>query len=90
MLPEDLGRLKPEMATWERDLKAIEAGYGENVLNLTLASAYLRKLLGNVNVARLLLASHADIYAEFEKVATADTLSASQLPAAATELFIFY
>jgi hypothetical protein len=43
------------------------------VLQLTLASAYIRKLLANAPVARLLRSRHADLYAEFEKLAATAT-----------------
>jgi len=74
MLPEDLGRLKQEMATLERDLKAIEAGYGDNVLNLTLARAYVRKLLTNPAVASFLSTHYADIFAEFTALVATESL----------------
>ncbi len=51
-----------------------QLGYGQNVLHLTLASAYIRKLLENGNVAGLLKASHADIFGEFEKIAALEAL----------------
>ena len=72
--PENIARMEEEMQMLERDFKAVEKGYGENVLHLTLAGAYIRKLLGNANVAGYLLVSHADIYAEFEKIAASGAL----------------
>ena len=36
---ETIARMEQEMVILERDLKAIESGYGENMLNLTLARA---------------------------------------------------
>jgi hypothetical protein len=87
--PENTGRMKQEMETLERDLKAIEAGYWENVLNLTLASAYIRKLLDNVIVARFLKAGHADLYSEFEKIAATGALQVADRPVPMI-LFIFY
>ena len=71
---ENIGRMKEEMELLERDLKAIEAGYGENVLNLTLARAYVRKLLNNPAVARFLSTHYADISAEFTTLAAAESL----------------
>jgi len=61
MSAENIGCMKQEMETLERDLKAIETGYGENVLNLTLARAYVRKLLNNPAVARNLSTHYANI-----------------------------
>jgi hypothetical protein len=72
--PENIARLEQEMAMLERDFKAVEAGYGQNVLHLTLASAYIRKLLENIKVARVLQAGHPDIYAGLEKIAAIETL----------------
>ena len=72
--PENIARMEQEMAMLERELKAVEAGYGENVLNLTLARSYIRKLLDNPAVTKFLTAHHADIFGEFKVIATAETL----------------
>jgi hypothetical protein len=57
-----------------RDFKAVESSYGQNVLHLTLARAYIRKLLENAGVTRFLQTSHADIQAEFAKLAATEAL----------------
>jgi len=62
------------MALLERDFKALEAGYGQNVLHLTLASAYMRKLLEKVNAVAALKAGHAEISAEFQKISAVEAL----------------
>jgi hypothetical protein len=72
--PENVARMKQEMVTLERDLKAIESGYGENVLNLTLARAYVRKLLNNPAVAGFLNAHYAEIHAEFNALVATESL----------------
>jgi len=72
--PEHIARLEQEMEMLQRDFKAVEAGYGQNVLHLTLARAYIRKLLENANVARFLQSSQPDIHAEFEKLAATEGL----------------
>jgi hypothetical protein len=54
--------------------KAVEQSYGENVLNLTLARGYVKKLLLNAKVVRFLSSKHSDIFSEFEAVAAMDTL----------------
>ena len=68
---ETIARLEDEMAALERDFKAVEAGYGQNVLRLTLASTYIRSLLKNPAVARFLSAQHPGIFAEFDTIAKA-------------------
>ena len=61
--PETIARREDEMAMLERDFKAVEAGYGQNVLHLTLAGTYIRSLLNNPVVARFLSTQHAGIFA---------------------------
>jgi hypothetical protein len=72
--PETVARMEQETVALERDLKAIEAGYGENVLNLTLARAYIRKLLNNPAVAKFMSTHHGDILAEFKALAETESL----------------
>ena len=71
---ETVARMEQEMVTLERDLKAIESGYGENMLHLTLARAYVRKLLKHPSVAGFLSAQHAEIHAEFTSLAATESL----------------
>jgi hypothetical protein len=71
---ETIARMEQEMVTLERDLKTIESGYGENMLNLTLARAYVRKLLNNPAVAGFLSTHYADILAEFTALAAMESL----------------
>jgi hypothetical protein len=62
------------MESLERDLKAVEESYGENMLNLTCARGYIKKLLDNAKVVRFLNANFHDIVPEFEALAIAETL----------------
>ena len=71
---EGIARLEDEMATLERDFKAVEAGYGQNVLHLTLAGTCLRSLLGNPMVVRFLSTQQPGIFTEFEAIAKAQAL----------------
>lgn len=72
--PEEIGKMEQEMETLERDLKAVEESYGENMLNLTCARGYIKKLLDNAKVVRFLNSNHPDIFSEFETIATAETV----------------
>ena len=71
---EDLARLEQEMKAVEPNFKAVEQSYGKNMFNLTLAKAYVKKLLLNVKVVRFLTSQHPDIFSEFEAVAALETL----------------
>jgi hypothetical protein len=74
MTREEIAKLEHEMEAVERDLKAVEAAYGENMLNLTCARGYIKKLLENAKVVRFLTANDQDILAEFEALATAEAI----------------
>ena len=71
---EEVARMEQEMQSAEHDFKAVEQSYGENVLNLTLAGAYVKKLLLNAKVIRFLSSKHPDIFSEFEAVAALESL----------------
>ena len=74
MTREEIGKLEAEMETLERDLKAVERSYGDNMLNLTLARGYVKRLLDKARVVRFLNANYPDIFTEFESLAAAETL----------------
>jgi hypothetical protein len=72
--PEDMLRMEKEMEKVSEDFRMIEDSHGRNVLNLVLAGAYLRKLLDCAAVVRYLSKRHADVLAEFHKIAASATL----------------
>jgi ParB/RepB/Spo0J family partition protein len=71
---EDLARLEQEMKAVEPNFKAVEQSYGKNMFNLTLAKAYVKRLLLNGKVVRFLTSKHSDILSEFEAVVALETL----------------
>ena len=71
---EELARMEQEMKAVEPNFKAVEQSYGENVLNLTLARGYVKKLLHNAKVVRFLSSKHPDVFSEFEAVAAMEAL----------------
>jgi hypothetical protein len=50
----------------------METTYGENMLNLTLARGYFKKLLENAKVVRFLNGNCRDFLTEFEAIAAAE------------------
>jgi ParB-like chromosome segregation protein Spo0J len=72
MTREEVAKLEAEMETLEGDLKSVERNYGENMLNLTLARGYVKKLMENAKVVRFLNANYGDILAEFERLAATE------------------
>lgn len=74
MTPEQMARMEREMEKLQRDLKSVEARYGEDVLQLVIASGYLSKLVGNAEVKRYLSQHHPEILSEFRAIIAATSL----------------
>ena len=74
MTREEIAKMELEMETIERDLKAVEASYGENMLNLTVARGYIKRLLENVKVVKFLSGNYREILSEFESTAASETV----------------
>ena len=72
MTAEEVARMEREMESLEQDFKAIETNYTENMMSLTLARGYIKRLLENNRVLRHLREHHGDLLTEFETIATAE------------------
>ena len=66
---EDVARMEREMESLERAFKAVETNYKENMMTLTVARGYIRKLLDNTQVMRFLKTNYADICSELGTLA---------------------
>ena len=71
---EDLARIEHEMQVVEKDFLLLDETYGRNVMDLTLARTYLKKLLDNGKVVRYLAQKHRDVFAEFQRIVEAVSL----------------
>lgn len=69
---EELARLEAEVEKSERDYKAVEEGYAENMLNLTVLRGYVRKLLANARIKKFLGSRHDELLTEFERIAATE------------------
>jgi hypothetical protein len=74
MTPEQMARMEREMEKLQRDLKTVESRYGEDVLQLVIASGYLSKLVANAEIERYLGQHHPEILSEFRAIITATSL----------------
>jgi ParB-like chromosome segregation protein Spo0J len=77
MTAEQMARMEREMEKVQLDLKAVEAGYGEDVLQLVIAAGYLSKLTRNPGIKRYLGQHHPEILAEFHAIISATSLDQS-------------
>ena len=71
---EQMARMEREMETLQEDVKSVESRYGDDVLNLVIASGYLSKLLGNQKVSRYLQKRHPELLNELQTVVAAGSL----------------
>lgn len=74
MTPEQMARMQHEMEKLQQDFKAIEATYGDDVLNLVISTGYVAKLVGNPEVEHYLDRYHPEIVAEFRSIIAAASL----------------
>jgi ParB-like chromosome segregation protein Spo0J len=74
MTPEQMARMEREMEKVQRDLKSVESRYGEDVLQLVIASGYLSKLVANAEIKRYLGQHHPEILSEFRAIIAATSL----------------
>ena len=72
---EEIVRMESEIESLERDFKAAEQFYGENMLNLTSLARFVKKLLADPKVVRFLNTHYTDLFEELEAVAKIESLS---------------
>lgn len=69
---EEVARMERELESLERDFKSVESSYGENMLNLTVITGYVRKLSENAGIMKFLRSRHPDLCTELERVVSAE------------------
>ena len=72
--PEGLAQMEVEMQSLERDILQVDESYGRDVVNLTIARSYVKKLLENAKIVKYLAAKHADVLTEFQRIQEAASL----------------
>ncbi|MFV0622683.1 plasmid partitioning protein RepB C-terminal domain-containing protein [Sphingomonas sp. ac-8] len=75
--PEQMARMERELEKLSKDYRGIEATFGDDVLQLVLASRYLGRLIGNANIAAYLESRHPEILGEFRTIVAATSLDPS-------------
>jgi ParB-like chromosome segregation protein Spo0J len=66
--PEDIAKMEAEMQALEHEVLLLDESYGRNVVNLTIARGYLKKLLENARVVRYLASKFPDLLAQFQRI----------------------
>lgn len=73
---EQMARMERELEKLNQDYRAQEATFGDDVLQLVLASRYLGRLIANEKVAAYLTQRHSDIFTQLQAIVTATSLEA--------------
>jgi hypothetical protein len=71
MTPDQLVRIKTELANLESDYKVAEGTFADDLLALMVFKGYLKALLGHEHIAEYLEREYREIFAEFTKVVEA-------------------
>lgn len=74
MTAEQMARMEREMESLQRDFKAVEASYGDDVLQLVIAIGYLSKLVGNSEIAQYLSSYYPEFLEGFRTIIAAASL----------------
>lgn len=72
--PEQMAKMEREMEALQRDFKAVEATYGDDVLHLVVATGYLSKLVANPEIERYLASRYPEFLEEFRAIIAASSL----------------
>lgn len=72
---EQMARMEAEMGSLQGEYRLIEESFGPNVLNLTVAKAYLATLLGNARIIKYLALHHPEFLTQFQKLVDMKSLS---------------
>jgi len=71
---EELAGMEREMESLEKDFKTVKTSFTENMMCLTCARGYIKKLLDNAKVVRFLNANYSDIFSGFENIVATEAL----------------
>lgn len=74
MTAEQMDRMEREMETLQGDFKAVEASYGDDVLNLVVVTSYLSKLVSNPEIERYLVGYYPEFLEKFKMIISAASL----------------
>ena len=68
---EQITPMEREMEGLQQDVKSVESRYGDDVLHLVIAAAYLAKLIGNAVINRDVEQYHPELLTELSSIIAA-------------------
>lgn len=80
MTPEQMARLEREMSTLNQDFRALEASYGDDVLQLVISAAYVGRLIANPAIEQYLAKRQPELLEEMRGIVAAASLDQVTVP----------
>jgi len=77
--PDQIATMQSEMLSLENEYKIIEEDLGSNILNLTIAKGYIKKLMDNNDVIKYLTQHYPEIYEEFITITDLKSLNNQEI-----------
>lgn len=75
---EQMARMEREMEALQQDVKSVESRYGDDVLHLVIASAYVAKLISNAAIGRFLKQHHPEMLTELTTIVSAASIDQTE------------
>ncbi|WP_434054914.1 MAG: plasmid partitioning protein RepB C-terminal domain-containing protein [Roseibium sp.] len=77
---EQISRMEQESAQLDREFHLLEQTYGQDHLDLVIATGYVKRLIENARVVRYLAQSFPELLTEFQKISEIDETSKLNAP----------
>jgi ParB-like chromosome segregation protein Spo0J len=74
LTPDQMARMQQEMESVHIDFKAVEKTFGDNVLQLVVATGYIGSLIRNPEIERYMRGNHPEILIQFKAIVEASSL----------------
>jgi hypothetical protein len=74
MTPEQMARMGREMITLNQDFRALEASYGDDVLQLVISAGYVSRLIGNKAIEQYLEKRQPEMLEELRGIVSSASL----------------
>ena len=78
---DQMARMEREMESLQHDFKAVEASYGDDVLNLVVATGYLSRMIANPDIEKFLSANYPEYLDGFRTIINTASLNQTMAPA---------
>jgi ParB-like chromosome segregation protein Spo0J len=86
MTPEQMARMERQLETINRDFRALETSYGDDVLQLVISAGYVGRLIGNVAIQEYLTKRQPEVLEELRGIVSSASLDdASVAPSTAID-----